>query len=481
MAITMINPKVFISYSWHPEDNKIRVQRLAERLMNDGVDVILDVWSLKDGQDKYVFMEQMVTDPEIKKVLIICNKDYAVKANTRKGGVGTESTIMSDEIYAKADQTKFIPIIFDKCDNQDSCKPHFIKSRIHIDMSSDECYELGYDQLLRDIYEKPLIKKPALGSMPTYLETDRPILLNTAKEQSFLKSINEQTFSLKDWIEQYFDKFISSLSQFKVTFNGWKNKDLVDLIENSIESMQLVNSDFVNALENVAANRECTGILFVDFFEKLLQYYEDEGIDLATSNKVCYLVNDNYRFFNYELFLSFVTIMLKHERFDIIKDVVSTDFCILSNRMGKQVKPLNFIEFQKHNYTLDRVKNNWNNSNHHSEVASLLRSKIDGKLFEQMIESDLLLYYLSLVYNKSEETYRRWHPELSIYNTAFYVLPKMVSCRYFDKVKILFGVQDKDSFTTLVQGLNDNLVRKDYYHIPNVQQGLNLDNVCSIR
>lgn len=27
--------------------------------------------------------------------------------------------------------------------------------------------------------------------------------------------------------------------------------------------------------------------------------------------------------------------MLKHQRFDIIRDVVSADFCILFNRMGK--------------------------------------------------------------------------------------------------------------------------------------------------
>lgn len=62
-----MNPKVFISYSWHPEENKIRVQQLARRLMSDGVDVILDVWSLKDGQDKYVFMGKMVTDSNIKR------------------------------------------------------------------------------------------------------------------------------------------------------------------------------------------------------------------------------------------------------------------------------------------------------------------------------------------------------------------------------------------------------------------------------
>ena len=67
----MNNPRVFISYSWHPEENKIRVEQLARRLMSDGVDVTLDVWSLKDGQDKYVFMEKRVTYPDINNVLII--------------------------------------------------------------------------------------------------------------------------------------------------------------------------------------------------------------------------------------------------------------------------------------------------------------------------------------------------------------------------------------------------------------------------
>ena len=45
----MNNSKVFISYSWHPEENKIRVEQLARRLMSDGVDVTLDVWSQKRG------------------------------------------------------------------------------------------------------------------------------------------------------------------------------------------------------------------------------------------------------------------------------------------------------------------------------------------------------------------------------------------------------------------------------------------------
>ena len=83
---------------------------MAKRLCSDGVDVVLDKWDLKEGNDKYVFMEQCVTDPEIKKVLIICDKVYAEKANTRKGGVGDETVIISSEVYGKAKQEKFIQL-----------------------------------------------------------------------------------------------------------------------------------------------------------------------------------------------------------------------------------------------------------------------------------------------------------------------------------------------------------------------------------
>lgn len=273
----MENPKVFISYSWHPEENKIRVQRLAERLMQDGVNVILDIWDLKHGHDKYVFMEQMVKDPDIKKVLVICNEDYALKADARKGGVGTESTIMSSDIYSLAEQTKFIPILVEK-KNGESCLPTFLKSRMYIDMSSNETYELGYDQLLRDIYSKPLLRKPALGKMPSYLDADEPVLLSTAREQQKLKEKIDQNSDLQTWIARYCDKIIESLDQFKVTFSGGKTCDLIELVEKSIASMQVVNNDFIAFVDTVASNSECNGKLFVDFFEKLLQYYEDKDM-----------------------------------------------------------------------------------------------------------------------------------------------------------------------------------------------------------
>lgn len=437
----MENPKVFISYSWHPEENKIRVQRLAERLMQDGVNVILDIWDLKHGHDKYVFMEQMVKDPDIKKVLVICNEDYALKADARKGGVGTESTIMSGDIYSLAEQTKFIPILME-WKNGEACLPTFLKSRMYIDMSSNETYELGYDQLLRDIYSKPLLRKPALGKMPSYLEADEPVLLSTAREQQKLKEKIDQSSDLQTWIARYCDKIIESLDQFKVTFSGGKTCDLIELVEKSIASMQVVNNDFIAFVDTVASNSECNGKQFVDFFEKLLQYYEDKDIELASSTDSWHLRNDNYRFFNYELFLSFTAI------------------------------------FQKHNYTLDYYKNKGYSSS--SQVA-ILMNNYGGDKFASWVEVDILLYYLSLIYGKPGDRMSMWYPTLSIYNRAFEILPKMASMRYFEKAKVMFGVADKDSFKTLIARTKDELQRDAYHRIPNLKEGLSYDKVCSLR
>ena len=106
-------PKVFISYSWTSEEYRESVIALATQLCHDGVDVVLDVWDLKTGQDKYVFMEQSVTDPSIDYVLILCDKKYAEKANSRQGGVGDETAIISAKVYGKVSQEKFIPVIME--------------------------------------------------------------------------------------------------------------------------------------------------------------------------------------------------------------------------------------------------------------------------------------------------------------------------------------------------------------------------------
>ena len=92
-----MKPRAFVSYSWSSPGHQARIRLWAEQLVNDGVDIVLDVWDLKEGDDKYAFMEKMVTDESVTHVLVFSDSEYAAKADARKAGVGTESQIISPE------------------------------------------------------------------------------------------------------------------------------------------------------------------------------------------------------------------------------------------------------------------------------------------------------------------------------------------------------------------------------------------------
>jgi len=133
------------------------------------VDVKLDKWDLKPGHDSFKFMEQMVTDPAVTKVILVCDKIYQAKANKREGDVGAESQIISPEIYNKSSQDKFAAVITENDENGQACVPVFYKGRIYIDFTQDEDFEVRYESLLRWILDKPLYVRPELGSVPSHL------------------------------------------------------------------------------------------------------------------------------------------------------------------------------------------------------------------------------------------------------------------------------------------------------------------------
>jgi Hydrogenase maturation factor len=140
-------PKIFISYSWNPPSNQQNVFSLINKLEKDGINVVYDRKDLHPGQDMNYFMEHFLTSDEIDSIIIVCNEDYAEKANKRMGGVGYESEMIISEIKNEPLQRKYIPVIFEHGDNGELPLPNFLKSRYCVDLSRDE----GYDDLLNAI------------------------------------------------------------------------------------------------------------------------------------------------------------------------------------------------------------------------------------------------------------------------------------------------------------------------------------------
>lgn len=140
-------PKVFISYSWNPPSNQQNVFELIQKLELDGINVVYDIKDLYPGQDMNYFMENVLTSDAIDAVIIVCNQDYAEKANKRSGGVGYESELILTEIRNKPLQTKYIPVVIEHDLNGELPLPNFLKSRLCVDLSKDT----GYGDLLNAI------------------------------------------------------------------------------------------------------------------------------------------------------------------------------------------------------------------------------------------------------------------------------------------------------------------------------------------
>jgi len=481
-------PKIFISYSWKPTHNKQKVLQLAERLSADFVHVMLDDWDLKEGQDKYLFMEQMVNNPDIKRVLLICNKEYAEKANSKKGGVGIESLIISDEVYSKAEQTKFIPIIFEFDEEDRPCVPTFVKSRIFIDLSSDKVYEENYEQLLRNIFDKPISKRPPLGTIPEFLKIEEPIYLPTAHKVATIKNalLNEKK-NAPLYIQDYLDTFVVALTNFSIDVKDLTPDNFDEIILMKIEEMKFLRDDFISFMEVYLSNS-----ILVDseklhsFFEKLLNYSVNIDEYDYPSNTFGYLKSDNYKFFFYELFLTFTAIMLEKERFGELAFVLQTPF-IIDKKVSGEIIPVTFAEFRHFVSTLNEHRNKKLHLNRVSVTADMIKQRATEKYnFEILIEADVLLYYISLFFPNEKSFYvSNWFPETSCYRfNKLRVLSKTISERYFNKVKVLFGAQTKGELITKVDEIiksGQDKINDFNYRIPNIKVGLRVDEMCTVK
>lgn len=152
-------PIVFISYSHDSEQHKSWVLQLATRLRSNGVDVILDRWNLKLGNDLPSFMEKGLSKSH--RVICVCSDKYVKKANEGKGGVAYEKHIMTAELLNDVETNWIIPLVRNNPDARKT--PIFLGGRYYIDFAEANLYETKYEELLRDLLNEPILPIPPLG------------------------------------------------------------------------------------------------------------------------------------------------------------------------------------------------------------------------------------------------------------------------------------------------------------------------------
>jgi len=176
----MSPPICFISYSWDSEDHKKWVREFAVKLTENGIQVFLDQWDVSLGEDVTQWMEKSIEASDF--VLMICTPEYAIKANSRRGGVGYESTIITGDLYEKTGRKgKYVPVL--KGDRKTS-RPTYLGPRFYCDLRSDDTKQL--EELLRHLHNEPKHRRPELGKKPVFLESEEEnhVNIEVGKEKS---------------------------------------------------------------------------------------------------------------------------------------------------------------------------------------------------------------------------------------------------------------------------------------------------------
>lgn len=478
-----ITPKVFISYSWSSDE---LVVPLAQRLMAHGMNVVLDKWDLKEGQDKYAFMEQCVNDPDITKVLIICDKAYATKANARTGGVGDETVIISGEIYGKMKQEKFIPVIAERDEDGAPFVPTYIKTRIYIDLSNEETYEVEYDKLLRNIYDKPLYSKPQLGQRPDWIDEERTNLFPLT---DLIRQIKGATTAKKQrsCINKFIDEYIIILKTYYI--QGVKNGK--EVFDHYVETKP-VRDVFLDFIPVLAETDLSFSEMMCGAFERMYNSLTNgRGFGLST-----FSVNSNdyeiYKILIWELFICTIAYLRHVEDYQEINGLITNTYFLSLSWQGENTTARNYCEFVHYSSIIEeQYKPTTKYKNKLTLLGNTLyeeREKLPIFSGKAIAEADLFLYQVKNAFEIVEDK-NRWHdsywfPTCYVYcEKGAMEWTKMRSRKFCQRLFPLFGVSTLDELKAAVAKCTDEKGKRysDAFDIaPTILDCIRLDEIGSV-
>lgn len=458
----MKNPKVFISYSWSSEDHESWVVELAEQLMQAGVETILDKWDLQPGHNAFKFMEQMVNDSSIDKVLIICDELYTQKANAHGStGVSTETQIISPAIYSNALQEKFVALVTQRDESGKPFLPTYYGSRMYIDFSNSAQQSEVFERLIRFIFGQPLYKRPELGTAPSYIaEASLPSLGTTVAYNRAINLLKSGKPTAEGAVDEYLSLFAENLSRFEVSFIGIEGLDKVSLTSDSLASLLPYRNELSRLFSAIAQYSPSENLVqgIHRFFEKMIDH-----IFPIQSKRYTDWDFDNFKFLCRELFLCFVASLIKHERFEKLGFFLSSTYFV-RNDSGRFRNALcdhsifswylNSLDFRNKNLNLGKT----------SLTATMLNERCEPSIvsFQEMMQADFILYLRAQI-NVAEKLSTPgvpWHPETAVYighhAEAFEIFIRASSTKYYERIKPILNNWSIEKLSSMLQTLTSD-------------------------
>ena len=444
--------RVFISYAWTDEAANERVRAVADRLQEDGIEVLLDRYDLREGDDKFAYMERSVSDKTVTKVLIMCSPTYKRKADQRQGGVGHESTILSPVIYAQVtqegrDTARVIPIIMETDAGPESVLPAMLASKMYIDLSSDELLSENYEQLTRAIANRPLLQKPPLGQLPAHLLAEPQVTsLTSGVARAFRSAVERgRTSQAQGALQTYLDRVLEVLTALPHAVTNHHLDPQVTVAQAQAFAPYL--AEWAQLLEY-----RCLNAPEIDLVEPIRTLFERSLPLTAWYTTVRGGTSffdgqfDPVRFVVRTLFVVLHAVLIKHRRFSEAVEFLNAPYFFDQGPL----RAVTYEPYTAFDFGLETLRGE-------EETANLTMSILPVAQVSKSayLQTDILLTIRSLL-NLPETTY--WYPRsnAAILGQAvrLELLERAVSRRRFPDLAMFLGVNDKQELISRWQAVS---------------------------
>ena len=426
-------PEVFLSYAWGTQRSTEIVEIIAIYLTQNGVYVHYDQWDVAAGNDLNAFMEKMVQDKAITKVLMFCDEMYCKKADDRKGGVGTETQIISAEVYNNTEQSKFIPIALEIDDQGKFRLPIYLKSRKAVDLTDDALWEDAIENILRDIFGTPAKKRPPLGPKPDF---ENPVFQNNIVFSGKLKRMdraNDQHERIK-LLKSIID---DSINNMKEVISQGTIENYLNCYSKTLPFRNFVIDAISKAQESNEIFWNCLGGIVEKLYNELLNARIDNEIAKEMGGL---LVR--------EIFISIIAILRSEEDYNGVYYLLHKTYFLKS---PYREAASTISEFYKYPAILEEhIKPSVEGKNNLFTFAGDLF--VSDRLYPPIItqqsisEADLLIFQLSQIIREDTKEYVHWFPYLYVYCDPNQILWKrLVSKSEALKIMPILGVKDLES------------------------------------
>lgn len=475
-------PKLFISYSWSNADHEQWVVDLANRLVESGVDAILDKWDLREGHDTISFMEKMVNAPDIKKVIMICDEVYAQKANGRNGGVGTETQIISKEIYSNNSQDKFVAVLAERDEHGKPFLPTYYNSRLFVDLSNDERFTDEFEKLLRWIFDKPLHKRPELGKRPAFLDASDTLSLGTTSlYHRCIDALRQGKPHASGSLDEYIQTLKENLARFRISGVGKDNFD--DDVVASINMLLPYRDEIVSIVRTISQYNPT--IELIEKIHKLLESIDDYTESPTNVGMITDWDCDNFKFFITELFLHVLATLVKSEKFQLATIFFDRPYYLQRRNDSPKDGIHTFESFCFHLGSIES-RNRKLAQPRISLEGDMIKARCTSPTleFRDIMQADFLAYLRHTIVGNLAGPL--WWPHTLVYaghaTRPFELFSRSVSRAYFNKAKILLGVSHDDALRSVVSNLMESTQHRPRVGFGrlNVAQLTNIDQLCSL-